>query len=99
MRDVYCCMAIANSDDPEAAIWKERAGGAEDMRQTRARRISQKKDADKQDNGVGRHPKSVQTALGLYRKMNAYDREKVRVSQEEIDQCDANVCLPMNRAE
>lgn len=77
MRDCYKCMYIASQDDPERAIWKERSEGAEDKAQARS--------ADRQDSGVQQQTKSVQTAIGLYRKMNVDQRNEVKTAQEEID--------------
>jgi hypothetical protein len=81
MRDIYRCMCIASSDDPERAIWKERAEAAEGMTESRN---TQKRSADKQDSPY-QQSKSVQTAIGLYRKMTVEDREEVKQAQQEID--------------
>jgi len=82
MRDIYRCMAIAGADNPERAIWKERAERAEGAAENRN---AQKKSADKQDNPVNQQSKSVQIALGIYRRMSVEERWEVKRGQEEID--------------
>ena len=77
MRDCYRCMWIASSDETESALWKERSEGAEDKAQARV--------ADRQDNPVCQQNRSVQIAIGLYRKMTLDERDQVKQAQQEID--------------
>ena len=82
MRDIYKCMAIAGSDDPERALWEERAERAEEMAEGRDQ---QKCSAAPQDRPVGQQSRSVKTILGIYRNLSAEERWEVKQGQEEID--------------
>jgi hypothetical protein len=82
MRDCYTCMKLADvrakhgcmslATGAEAAIWE--------------RRDDQPQEASA-DGGTVQHQqnRSVQTAIGMYRKMTTEQREEVKRAQEEID--------------
>ena len=82
MRDIYKCMRIAGADDPEGALWEERAARAEEMAEGRDQ---QKCSAAPQDCSVGQQSRSVKTILGIYRNLSAEGRWEVKQGQEEID--------------
>jgi hypothetical protein len=77
IRDCYKCMWLASQEDPERAIWKECAETAERVNAIRNEHVSQNPSAAVQDSSVQQRSKSVQTAIGLNRKMRPARRLEV----------------------
>jgi hypothetical protein len=77
MRACYRCMAIAGSNDPEKALWDEKASWRDEKAQKRA--------AGRKDDRSGQQSHSVKIVIGMCRKMTPDERHEVRRALEEMD--------------